>query len=149
MITMIQKGKFLGIICSGLLFALCAFVGRGENFGSVARQDACMAFTYDAAGNRIARAIHHFAIENDSTAIDLGDISVAPTITTGTVTVSTTADLSNTCLNYVMSNMTGNCVDVGVISEQSTQLDLPSANGVYILNVSSQTNSKSFKIVKK
>lgn len=106
-------------------------------------------FEYDAAGNRITRGVHQEVNESDSLAIDVGEIIVEPIITTGNVTVRTTTDLTHSSLNYTMSNMTGHCVGEGSLVNQNTQLEIPATNGVYILNVSSKTNSKTFKIVKK
>lgn len=112
------------------------------------QQKSKIVYKYDASGNRILRTVTSNST-CDSTSIDIGDIVVTPTITTDGVTISTTVDLNKSHLNYELSNLTGNCVAEGVIVDQVSRLNMPSTNGIYILNVRLKKNSKSFKIVKK
>lgn len=118
--------------------------------GSVAsRVERKFVYSYDMAGNRVARIVVDDEAKRDTAGGDLGEIVVTPAVTSDGVTVKTTADLSGSSLTYAMSNLAGARVGEGYISNPVTFLSMPSASGVYILNVRSARDSKSFKIVKK
>ncbi|MDO4511756.1 MAG: T9SS type A sorting domain-containing protein [Bacteroidales bacterium] len=133
-----------------LAFAIICFAHmmRGEVVDQLFHQGMKHVFTYDAAGNRISR-MPKDALERDSAVVDVGEIVVFPTITTGGVTVTTTADLNNSRLDFELSNVAGSRLVEGEIVEQVSHINMPSANGIYILNVRFKNNSKSFKIIKK
>lgn len=118
--------------------------------GSVAsRVEKKLVYRYDVAGNRVARIVVDDEAKRDTVGGDLGEIEVTPAVTSDGVTVKTTADLSGASLTYAMSNLTGVRVGEGNITNPVTFLSMPSAGGVYILNVRSASSSKSFKIVKR
>lgn len=118
--------------------------------GSVAsRVERNLVYRYDVAGNRVARIVVDDEAKRDTVGGDLGEIVVTPAVTSDGVTVKTTADLSGASLTYAMSNLVGVRVGEGNITNPVTFLSMPSAGGVYILNVRSASSSKSFKIVKR
>lgn len=118
--------------------------------GSVAsRVEKKLVYQYDMAGNRVARIVVDDEVKRDTVGGDLGEIVVTPAVTSDGVTVKTTADLSSASLTYAMSNLVGDRVGEGNITNPVTFLSMPSASGVYILNVRSAHDSKSFKIEKK
>ena len=97
----------------------------------------------------MARIVVDDEAKKDTVGGDLGEIVVTPAVTSYGVTVKTTADLSGASLTYAMSNLVGVRVGEGNITNPVTFLSMPSAGGVYILNIRSASSSKSFKIVKK
>ena len=97
----------------------------------------------------MARIVVDDEAKKDTVGGDLGEIVVTPAVTSDGVTVKTTADLSGASLTYAMSNLVGVRVSEGNITNPVTFLSMPSAGGVYILNIRSASSSKSFKIVKK
>ena len=113
------------------------------------RVEKKLVYRYDVAGNRVARIVVDDEAKRDTVGGDLGEIVVTPAVTSDGVTVKTTADLSGASLTYAMSNLTGVRVGEGNITNPVTFLSMPSAGGVYILNVRSASSSKSFKIVKR
>lgn len=138
-------GKIMAII--SVLSCALSLLAQ-SNPGTPIASDKCV-LTYDAAGNRVSRTAATDDLNTDSLSSDLGEIIVTPTITDAGVTVKTTADLSRCALRFAMSNLTGSNVSEGVLVSPSTHLDVPPTAGIYILNISSNSGSKSFKIVKR
>lgn len=140
-----QYGLLLVLL--GVLFPIVAL--SAEVGDAVSKVNYNYVFRYDAAGNRVSRSVGSIAAKGATgSSTDIGEVTVAPTVTTGDVTVRTTADLFTAPLSYTVSNLTGTCVDDGQLIAQVTRLSLPNASGVYILSVRSKQSSKSFKIVR-
>ena len=132
-----------------IFFTYFSFVVKSEVKSVVSKVQKKYTYVYDAAGNRVARIVVDDEAKRDTVGGDWGEIVVTPAVTSDGVTVKTTADLSGASLTYAMSNLVGVRVSEGNITNPVTFLSMPSAGGVYILNIRSASSSKSFKIVKK
>lgn len=114
-------------------------------------------YGYDACGNRISRMVEfddEDLLRPDGNNQDaeqsetLGDITVYPRVTTGIVNVATTANLIDSSLAYCMTNLQGSIVDMGMLTDQISQIRINQSSGIYLLTISSTQDIKTFKIVK-
>lgn len=115
-------------------------------------------YGYDACGNRISRTVEFDDDEDllrpegndadNAQSETLGDITVYPRVTTGIVNVATTANLIDSSLAYCMTNLQGSIVDMGMLTDQISQIRINQSSGIYLLTISSTQDIKTFKIVK-
>ena len=120
---------------------------------SVQGQTVRVAYDYDAAGNRIARRVVTeqpvFAPRQPAPATHgLGDVSVVPTVTTGDVNISTTADLSQGGLPWTLTDIQGRVIAQGTMTSQMETVTINGGPGVYLINVTTAEAPSTFRIIK-
>lgn len=120
---------------------------------SVQGQTVRLAYDYDAAGNRIARRVVTeqpvFAPRQPAPATHgLGDVSVVPTVTTGDVNISTTADLSQGGLPWTLTDIQGRVIAQGTMTSQMETVTINGGPGVYLINVTTAEAPSTFRIIK-
>ena len=120
---------------------------------SVQGQTVRVAYDYDAAGNRIARRVVTeqpvFAPRQPAPATHgLGDVSVAPTVTTSDVNISTTADLSQGGLPWTLTDIQGRVIAQGTMTSQMETVTINGGPGVYLINVTTAEAPSTFRIIK-
>lgn len=108
-------------------------------------------YQYDAAGNRIARVTARPQQPQNSPRMmgHSGEVTVSPTVTTDAVTISTTVDLEQTAMRYVLSNLLGSVLATADIVSQQTTVSLGQySSGIYLLIVKTDDSVETFKIVR-
>lgn len=76
-------------------------------------------------------------------------MTVSPTVTTDAVTISTTVDLEQTAMRYVLSNLLGSVLATADIVSQQTTVSLGQySSGIYLLIVKTDDSVETFKIVR-
>ena len=117
-------------------------------------QQVTIAYTYDAAGNRIARDIvadppQQSPPRSPAVSHEPGAVAVSPTVTDGPVTVSTTADVTLASLPWTLTDAQGRVMASGRLSESVTAMTIDGAGGVYLLTVTTAEGPATFKIIKR
>lgn len=107
-------------------------------------------YQYDAAGNRISRAVVVPQPRNSPKGeIRSVNLTVLPTITSDLVTIATAVDVERVQLRYTLYSLQGNVLVTSNMTSQQMVLSLGQyANGIYLLTVESDSFIESFKIIK-
>lgn len=108
-------------------------------------------YQYDAAGNRIARVTARPQQPQNSPHMmgHSGKVTVSPTVTTDAVTITTTVDIEQMAMRYVLSNLQGSVLATGDVVSQQTAVSLGQySSGIYLLIVKTDDSVETFKIVR-
>lgn len=130
--------------------ALAATVAAIASLGMHA-QSYVLQYQYDAAGNRVSRAVVVVQPPQNSPRLmgHGGEVTVSPTITVDDVTIITTLDPEQTELRYLVSNLQGSVLAMGDITNQQTSVSFGNyVAGIYLLSVQSDLGIKTFKVIK-
>ena len=128
---------------SVIMVFLSSFVSNAQSY--------VLTYQYDAAGNRISRSAGEVqAPQNSPLMMGHGnDVIVSPTETTDDVIITTTLDPDQTELRYLVSNLQGNVLAIGDITNQHTSVPFGNyVTGIYLLIVQSDLGIKTFKVIK-
>ena len=122
----------------------------------------CVNFEYDNDGNRISRTItigddREERSSNDTTEVihytyilDESQINIYPNPTTKSIFVNITNPNENMSINATLLSSSGVLLDSKVIGTATVEFDLSNmAAGIYILELRSETATKTWKIIKR
>lgn len=107
-------------------------------------------YQYDAAGNRISRAVVVPQPRNSpQRGVRSVDVSVTPTVTHDVVTIATALDVERVQMRYTLYSLQGNVLATSRMASQQTVLSLGQyTDGIYLLTVESDSFIETFKIIK-
>lgn len=127
---------------------LLALVALSNN---VSADNDYLQYQYDAAGNRISRAVVQPSPQpSPKKDLPTVNVTVSPTMTTDLVTIATAVDFEKTPIRYTLISVQGNVLNQGTICSNQTNISLGAyTNGIYLLTVETDTFVETYKIIKK